>query len=350
MKVIDRDWNEFKVESIFEVYNLKAYHKKSLISTNDKTKSIPYISRTNRNNGLEDIVEMQDDFKVNNSNTIVFGAENATFFYQPFEHISGNKMYALHSDKINKYSGLFLQQTLNSSVLNCGFGYGQGLTGTREKKRSIMLPVEKLDNKNPDWSFIEEYLKSIYIKKLTQWSSYANNALKDIKYVKIEKLKDKEWREFFLTELFPSIQRGKRLTKNNQISGSVPYISSTALNNGVDNFISNNEKVRNFEDCITIANSGSVGATFYHRYSFIASDHVTHLKNDNMNMYVYLFITTLLNRLSEKYNFNREINDKRISREKIILPIDDLGKPDYNYMTQYIKNMMFKKHKAYLKN
>lgn len=60
-----------------------------------------------------------------------------------------------------------------------------------------------------------------------------------------------------------------------------------------------------------------------------------------MNKYIYLFISTLTNRFSEKYNFNREINDTRISREKIMLPIKD-GKPDYEYMEQYMKNMTYK--------
>ena len=63
-------------------------------------------------------------------------------------------------------------------------------------------------------------------------------------------LNDREWRPFFLTELFPQIQRGKRLKTENHIPGKTPYVSSSALNNGVDNFISNTEKVRIFSDCI----------------------------------------------------------------------------------------------------
>ncbi|OQA46737.1 MAG: Restriction enzyme BgcI subunit beta [Bacteroidetes bacterium ADurb.Bin302] len=101
---------------------------------------------------------------------------------------------------------------------------------------------------------------------------------------------------------------------------------------------------------MTIANSGSVGASYYHSYEFVASDHVTHLKNDKMNKYIYLFIATLTNRFSEKYNFNREINDRRISREKIILPVNKKNEPDYEYMEQYIKNLMIKKYKQYLSN
>ena len=98
---------------------------------------------------------------------------------------------------------------------------------------------------------------------------------------------------------------------------------------------------------MTIANSGSVGASFYHSYEFVASDHVTHLKNKNYNHFVYLFIATLTNRLSLKYNFNREINDKRISREKIMLPVNDKLQPDFEYMEQYIKNIIVNKYDKY---
>lgn len=31
-----------------------------------------------------------------------------------------------------------------------------------------------------------------------------------------------------------------------------------------------------------------------------------------------------------------------------MLPIDDSGKPDYEYMEQYAKNMMLRKYKQYL--
>lgn len=165
---------------------------------------------------------------------------------------------------------------------------------------------------------------------------------------KIEKLEEKEWKEFFLINIFDNIQRGKRLTKNNQINGKFPYISSTSLNNGVDNFIGNKKDVRTFSKCLTIANSGSVGSSFYQPYKFVASDHITHLKKESMNKYIYLFISTLTNRFSEKYNFNREINDPRISREKIFLPINDSGEPDYKYMEQYTKNMIYKKLNKYL--
>lgn len=120
------------------------------------------------------------------------------------------------------------------------------------------------------------------------------------------------------------------------------------MNNGIDNFISTELLTRQFSNCLTIANSGSVGSSFYQPFKFIASDHITHLKNRNYTMYIYLFIATMIKRMSEKYNFNREINDYRISREKILLPVTNDDKPDYEYMEQYGRFIMIQKYQKYL--
>lgn len=120
------------------------------------------------------------------------------------------------------------------------------------------------------------------------------------------------------------------------------------MNNGVDNFIANSTGVRIFSDCLTIANSGSVGSSFYHPYRFVASDHVTHLSNDEFDKYIYFFVAALTNRLSGKYNFNREINDRRISREKIMLPVTKDGEPDFEYMGQYMRNLVASKRLQYM--
>ena len=111
------------------------------------------------------------------------------------------------------------------------------------------------------------------------------------------------------------------------------------MNNGVDDFVDNTDGVRRFSDCITIANSGSVGSAFYHSYEFIASDHVTALKAPGMSRHVYMFIAAAAGRLREKYSFNREINESRINRERIMLPVDSSGNPDYSFMAGYMRSL-----------
>lgn len=101
----------------------------------------------------------------------------------------------------------------------------------------------------------------------------------------------------------------------------------------------NESGVRKFSDCLTVANSGSVGSAFFHQYEFVASDHVTRLKREGLNKYAYLFMIPLINRLSEKYSFNREINDNRIKREKLILPATETGEIDFTFMSSFMKEV-----------
>ena len=156
----------------------------------------------------------------------------------------------------------------------------------------------------------------------------------------ITPLNQKEWKEFYLHDIFADIQRGKRLKTADHIQGDIPYVSSSAVNNGVDALIGNTGKIRKFADCITLANSGSVGKAFYHKYEFIASDHVTALKSDKLNEYSYLFVAAIMQRLENKDSFYREINDMRINKEKIVLPVDESGNPDYTFMEQYVRQQI----------
>ena len=169
----------------------------------------------------------------------------------------------------------------------------------------------------------------------------------------MKSLKNVMWKDFPIQEIFYEIQRGKRLKNEDHIPGNMPYVSSSAINNGIDDFVSNEEKVRMFKDCITIANSGSVGASFYHPYTFVASDHVTQLKRSNCNKYIYLFLATISYRLSEKYSFNREINESRVKRERLLLPATPDGSPDFKFMEQYMRGIekkLLKRYACYLEN
>lgn len=337
----NKECKPFRVEDLFSIYKCKCNKAGDL-----KKGNIPYIGATNRNNGLMSFVERNEKL-ITQGNCITFicdGQGSVGYSIYKYENFIGSTTLKVgRNPKLNKYNGLFFTTLLdmNKSI----YDYGYKRNDSRLKKETIIIPSI---NEKPDYKYMEEYTKSLINKKLEDYKKYAKKSLANLEYRKIEPLENKEWEEFFLTDIFSTIQRGRRLTKLNQKMGNIPYISSTSMNNGVDNFIGNKTNVRIFSDCLTIANSGSVGASFYQPYKFVGSDHITHLKKENMSKYVYMFISTLTNRFSEKYNFNREINDARISREKIMLPINEKNEPDFEYMEQYMKNITYKKINQYL--
>lgn len=38
-----------------------------------------------------------------------------------------------------------------------------------------------------------------------------------------------------------------------------------------------------------------------------------------------------------------------LSGDRVMLPVDDDGEPDYEYMEQYVRNMALRKYRQYLK-
>ena len=342
-KLSDREWKEFKIGDLFDRFEKGNITNSTILNDGE----IPYIGATNRNNGVIRFVEKNDKTE-KKGNCIVFisqGDGSAGYsIYRESIGIYAGTVICAYKRELNMQKGLFISSSSDMSESKYSHGYPRN--EKRLRRDIVMLPVSETGE--PDYDFMENYIHELEQEKLSEYKTYAQKQLSKLYYQEIEPLENKEWKAFLLTDLFENIQRGKRLTKEKQEEGQIPYISSSAQNNGVDNFISNGTGVRIFENCLSLANSGSVGSCFYEPFKFVASDHITHLKNSKNTKYSYLFTATLLNRLSQKYNFNREINDKRISNEIIILPITSDGKPDYAYMEQYTKNLMLRKYCEYL--
>ena len=333
----DVKWKEFAVDALFDISGSKTTPKNRL--ENIGNGKYPYVTTQTTSNGQAGYFNLYTE----KGKVLTVDSAVAGFTTYQANNFSASDHVEILTPKfqINKHVALFLTVQFNKNNQK-KFSYGYKACQDRLRKTSIILPVNSKGE--PDYEFMEEYIKEREAKLKEQ---YKNHVKARVAELTKEINPAQKWDDFFISDIFTSIQRGKRLTKVKQTIGKIPYVSSTSLNNGVDNFIGNDTGVRIFQDCLSLANSGSVGSCFYEPFKFVASDHVTHLKN-NYSKYTYLFLACLLNRLSEKYNFNREINDDRISREKILLPVTPKGEPDYTYMENYMKYLEQKKLLEYL--
>lgn len=342
MTLTNITWSKYIISDIFTIEKVKG--KPAEKYGNGK---VPYISTSMYNNGLVGFVNGTEE-AMSKKGAISIDPINGKAFYHDYNFVgrgfSGASINLLYNNKINKYSALFLCKMIETTS-STKASYGNLFNSKRLANASIILPSNSKGE--PDYEFMEKYIKDKMFLEISNIKTHCNNEINKINYRDIQNLNEKKWKKFDIKEVFPSVIRGKRLKKSDHKKGGIPYVSSTMLNNGVDGFIGNtNGKI--FEDCITIANSGSVGSAFYHKYKFIGSDHITALKNNKFNKYVYLFLTIVVSRIGDKYSFNREINDFRISKERILLPVDKDDNPDYEYMEQYIKNIMFEQYSRYL--
>ena len=328
-----RNWKEFFLEDIVSINGGKRLTKADMQLGN-----MPFIGASELNNGITAFTCSINESIDNNVLGVNYNGSVGFAFYHPYRAIFSDDVKrikwksSLHN---NRYTLLFLASMIGQQ--KCKYAYGYKFNSQRMKRQKILLPIQS--NNTIDWGFMEPYMnqKERHILKPTIERLCKRLIISDISGG--GKSLCSNWKAFYFTEVFTEIQRGKRLKKADHEQGNTPYASSTSLNNGIDGFVGNDGSVRKFDDCLTLANSGSVGCAFYHQYTFVASDHVTKLKRTGLDKYAYLFMIPIINRLSEKYSFNREINDERIKREKLLLPATDKGEIDFAFMSAFMKDV-----------
>mgnify|MGYP000560775649 CR=1 FL=1 len=161
-------------------------------------------------------------------------------------------------------------------------------------------------------------------------------------------LQEKTWKEYVIQDIF-NILPGKRLESKNMKPGIMPFIGASETNNGITNFVSNSNQSKD-KNVLGVNYNGSVCFAFYHQYECIFSDDVKrfHLKNINDKKEILLFFSTLIHLQKTKFNYGYKFNQSRMNRQKIVLPIKEDNSPDYQYMEQYIENLIYSKYHTYL--
>lgn len=153
----------------------------------------------------------------------------------------------------------------------------------------------------------------------------------------MKKLNEKEWDEFSLNDIFCfKLAKGDNQPKNMN-KGRIPVVSAGETNNGVTAFVSKPDEGSVFQ-------SGTVtvdmfGKAFWHGYDYCAVSHgrvnILDLNAPNNSSQ---FISTCIDEGTiSKYSYNQMCSQKRLTRQKVMLPVDDDGKPDYGYMAEYTK-------------
>ena len=171
------------------------------------------------------------------------------------------------------------------------------------------------------------------------------------------RLDDREWRVFSLTGkdgLFPIHATSTGIDGIRLKDGDdavVPYITRTETNNGIARFIfiKNLEYGKDGGGCLTIGLDTQTA--YWQPVDFATGQNIHILRSDKLNYYSYQFIAVIL-RQQMKSKFNWGGNGAtlgRLKKLKIMLPVTDEGAPDYQFMEEYVRELMAEKRKQYRK-
>lgn len=135
------------------------------------------------------------------------------------------------------------------------------------------------------------------------------------------------------------IKSGVRLESRNRIPGERPFIGALDNSNGVVQFVSNENNSLDSNFLGVNYNGNGMGIGFYHPYECVCTDDVKrfHLRNVSDSAELSLFSKTVIEKQRAKFAYLYKFNAKRMARTSILLPANELGEPDYEYMTEYTK-------------
>ncbi|MBR1429129.1 MAG: restriction endonuclease subunit S [Rickettsiales bacterium] len=329
-----REWKEYKFKDIFTIEK-----GKELVGDNEDGK-IPLISSTESNNGFCAFISNGNLLFDGNKLTVASNGSVGSAFYQQqdFYTTTDVNILTLKNYTLNKYIALFFCSIIEFEKYK--FGYGRKWNLHKMLNSTFSLPTTT-DNQ-PDWQFMEDFIKKIYNKVIEEVKASAP-ALLSLSLKNRPVLKCDEWKEFMVGELFDVVLSAGDLKLEECEAGETPLISSGETNNGIVGFITKDEKDKSqiFKNCITI---DMFCNAYYQPFSFYAVSHgrVNMLvPKQEMSKFVCLFICAVLNNEEYRFNYGRAVYSNTAENITLNLPTTPQGEPDFEWMERYIRRLIF---------
>jgi len=314
---------------ISDIFNLNYGNSLELINlekcSSTDYNSIPFVSRSEKNNGVSAFVYEMIDIETNPKHTltVALGGSVLSTFYQPLPFYTGFHVLVLSpKKKMSVEEMLFYAKCISSNKYK--YSYGRQANKTL---KDLLIP------------------KNTPKKLIDILSRFKTNLEQDLKQkpviAKKIKLDTNNWKLFSLLDLFTIT--GSKTTPKQELEeigyGMFPNVTTQATNNGVDNFYD----VHTEEGNVLTVDSAVLGYCSFQPLKFSASDHVEKLiPKFEMNNYVAMFFVTIMNLEKYRYNYGRKASQTRMKTISIKLP-EKNGKPNFSLMEKYIKSLPYSK-------
>lgn len=278
--------------------------------------------------------------KIFNANTITIDMFGNAFYRQfRYKMVTHARVFSLKSIlSITQKQGIFLSSAMH--FLKYNFGYENMCSWAKIKQEKISLPVKK--DREIDFAFMEDFISQLEACRLSQLEAYLlvtglknytltpaeEQALTDFQNGNIK------WGEYRFANVFSNIQQGRRLKKDDQIEGDIPFIMAGITNTGVVNYISNSIVIFP-KNSITI---DIFGNAFYRSYDFGAGDDTGVYWNSEkeLSKEIMLFLTKASEKALEgKFSYGKKLRSSQSLNFKMKLPTIN-NAPDYPMMETLI--------------
>ena len=347
-------WGEFKLGDLFEILTYKKRFDANKVELVENC-GHPYVVRTSSGNGQKGFID-EDEIYLNDGNTISFGQDTATMYYQEVPYFTGDKIKILKSklSRFGKTNAQFFLATMRNSFQNFTWG-SSSFNVSIIANQKIQLPLKEnalafsnpCDNiKNIDFDFMESFIRELEEERIRELNAYLlatglkDYALSAEEEKALEAFKTVQWGEFEIGKVFDVLTSKKRFDANKievLDNGKYPYVVRTALNNGIKGYL--NESKEYLNDGNSISFGQDTATMFYQEHPYFTGDKIkiVKCKSESFNKLNALYFLTSMNKTFSTFSWgSSSFNVDIINCQKMQLPTKN-NKPDYATMETFIK-------------
>ena len=328
-KINIRNWEPFRLDALFDIVKGSRLTKKDM-----KEGNIRYIGATAFNNGITNYIGNNEETHPGGTLTVCYNGSIGQTYYQDKEFWATDDVNVLYPKfQMSKYAALFIAPLIRAVGKN--YAYIDKWKIEDMKNSIIYLPTG--NNNQPDWEYIEQYMKSIE-KQAQMALDMLTNVIGGGKRKPIKRI---AWKEYTIGDFFIARNTGNILNRDIvDGSGSTPFVTASGANNGVTAYIDATKYELIKGNCILVG--GKTFTLTYQKNDFVSNDshNIVLYTKGNSNEQILLFIITVLRcSLKAKYYWGDAVTKEKLLTQSIILPTDQNGEPNWVYMQDYISNL-----------
>ena len=339
------EWGEYRIGDLFEVLSYKKRFDANKVTLHSS--GHPYIVRTSVNNGCKGYLQ-EDEAYLNEGNTLSFGQDTATVFYQEISYFTGDKIKILKCKdrRFKKEIAPFFISTIDRAFSLFSWG-SSSFSEKAIKAQLISLPTR--DGKI-DFMFMERFVAELKAQRVAELKAYlivtglSDYTLTPEEQQAIQDFQEGnlQWHDYRLGDLF-EIRPTKSYKYTNRdlfsFEGDTPVVTNTSLNKGISGTVGLPPTEEG--GIITYSDTTTSEAIFYQDKPFVGYSHIQGLYprvyKDIWVESTLLYVVVAFRKVAHnKFDYGNKFNRNIASNMYIQLPTSS-DKLDYTQMETFIR-------------
>ena len=343
-------WGEHKLGDIFSVLSYKKRFDTNKVCVLE-TGRYPYIVRMGADNGQKGYLNENIKY-LNEGNTISFGQDTATVFYQEKPFFTGDKIKILkpRNTKFCKKNAQFFIAAMNLAFSSFSWG---STSFSIEIIKNVMLSLPTTFDGEVDYDFMNSLIAEVEAERVDALALYlSDSGLSKTGLSKREVdalclLNSVQWGKYRVGDLFQKIEtqslpyKAKELPSEATPNYTLPCLTSSFKNQGLNYFVPR-QGATILKNVITIPQNSDVYRAYYQSSEFtVLSDAYAmdwHYDNRQLTREQYLFLVMCINKVTDLpiYSYKNKLGGWNVVKEKnISLPVSN-GEIDFEFMNHLI--------------